>query len=82
MVRHHGGIGLLIGRQLLPWSVAGYGAPVAVSAATGVELLTPPAVVAVLAAGYRPLLHPTAAAAAAGYPVRLLPDPGTGGNWP
>jgi hypothetical protein len=78
MVRHRGSTGLLVGQQLLPWSITGYGAPVPLPAATGVELLTPPAATAVLATGYRPLLHPTAAPAAAGRPVRLLPSPGPG----
>lgn len=44
---------------LLPWSFAGYGAPLQ-PPGHEVELLTPPATVAVLAAGYRPLVHPTA----------------------
>jgi hypothetical protein len=47
---------------MLAWSFAGYQAPVALSPATPVELLTPPATVATIAAGYRPLLHPSAAA--------------------
>ncbi len=37
-------------------------APIAVPAATSVELLTPPASVATIAAGYRALLHPSATA--------------------
>jgi hypothetical protein len=60
MVRRGGAPGLLIGRRVLPWSFSGYGAPIAVSPATPVELLTPPSVVAAIAAGYRPLLHPSA----------------------
>lgn len=51
---------LLAGGQILPWSFAGYGAPTTVSPDAPVELLTPPAIVAVLAAGYRPLVHPSA----------------------
>jgi hypothetical protein len=64
MVRHGGVPGLLAGDGMLPWSFAGYQAPVALPPATVVELLTPPATVATIAAGYRPLLHPSAAAAA------------------
>lgn len=60
MVRHGGTLALCCGSALLPWSFNGYGAPVLVSPRTRVELLTPPSIVAALAAGYRPLVHPTA----------------------
>ncbi len=63
MVRHDGTIGLLAGGRFLPWSFAGYLAPVALRPGVPVELLTPPASVAAIAAGYRPLLHPSAARA-------------------
>jgi hypothetical protein len=63
MIRHRGAPGLLAGGRVLPWSFTGYLAPVALAPATQVELLTPPATVAAIAAGYRPLLQPTAAAA-------------------
>lgn len=59
-VRHDGVVGLLRGRALLPWSFSGYGAPVDLAPACPVELLTPPASLAVLAAGYCPILHPSA----------------------
>jgi len=74
MVRAGGEPGLLIGGQLRPWSFSGYGPPVragsavpAGSAGQGgsagqVEVLTPPSIVAAFAAGYRPLVHPTALA--------------------
>ena len=62
LVSHDGTIGLLNENRLLPWSFAGYGQPRAVTPATKVELLTPPAITAVLKAGYRPLTHPSAAA--------------------
>jgi hypothetical protein len=62
MIRHGGTAGLLAGSGMLPWSFAGYHAPVALPPATPVELLTPPATVATIAAGYRPLVHPSAAA--------------------
>jgi hypothetical protein len=58
MVSHNGTAGLLFGGRLLPWSFDGYGEPVPVPAT--VELLTPPATVAALAAGYPPLVHPSA----------------------
>jgi hypothetical protein len=60
MVRHENAIALLADDALRPWSFEGYGAPFAVPAQTTVELLTPPTIVAVLAAGYRPLVHPSA----------------------
>ena len=58
MVRQDGVVGLLLGGAVLPWSFAGYAGPV--KPARQLELLTPPASVAVLAAGYKPLLHPSA----------------------
>jgi hypothetical protein len=60
MVRHGGVPGLRVGANVLPWSFNGYGVPIAVSPTTRVELLTPPAVVAAITAGYRPLVHPSA----------------------
>jgi hypothetical protein len=62
MIRHGGTPGLLAGGGMLPWSFAGYQAPIALPPTTPVELLTPPATVATIAAGYRPLVHPSAAA--------------------
>lgn len=70
MVCHDGGSALLCGNALLPWSFDGYGPPVPASPRTRVELLTPPSIVAVLAAGYRPLRHPSAGPA----PVRSFRD--------
>jgi hypothetical protein len=55
------GAALLAGGALLPWSLAGYLSPVRPPAT--VELLTPPATVAAIAAGYRPWLHPSATVA-------------------
>jgi hypothetical protein len=60
MVREAGEVGLLLAGTLRSWSFAGYGPAVPVGPGTPVELLTPPATVAALGAGYRPLLHPTA----------------------
>jgi hypothetical protein len=59
-VRHEGDEALVTGGLLRPWSFEGYGAPLKIEPDTTVELLTPPAIVGVLAAGYRPMLHPTA----------------------
>jgi hypothetical protein len=49
---------LILGGLARPWSWRGYGAPVA--AQDGGQLITPPSTVAVLKAGYRPLIHPSA----------------------
>jgi hypothetical protein len=57
MVGTDGGPALLAGGALLPWSGTGYGPPVRPPAT--VQLLTPPASVAAIAAGYRPWLHPS-----------------------
>jgi hypothetical protein len=48
------------GDALLPWSFAGYGPPRPRPRGNEVELLTPPAIVAVLGAGFRPQWHPSA----------------------
>jgi len=60
MIRHGDGPGLLIGGRVLPWSFAGYQAPVALRQDATVEVLTPASSVAAIAAGYRPILHPSA----------------------
>ena len=55
---------LVLGDRLLPWTSAGYEAPRTRPRGT-VTVLTPPSLVAVLAAGWQPdvpLLHPSAAA--------------------
>jgi hypothetical protein len=59
-IRYRETTGLLVAGRLLPWSFAGYGAAVPVPPSATIELLTPPASVAALTAGYRPLLHPSA----------------------
>jgi hypothetical protein len=58
MIRAASGVGLLIGGRLRPWSLTGYGAGMGVSGP--VEVLTPPAIIAAISAGYQPMLHPTA----------------------
>ncbi len=60
MIRHDRGSGLLARGQVLPWSFAGYRAAVPLRQDVTVEVLTPPSSVVALAAGYRPLLHPSA----------------------
>jgi hypothetical protein len=47
------------GNSLLPWSPSGYGAPLPRPEGT-VTMLTPPPILAVLLAGYRPRWHPSA----------------------
>jgi hypothetical protein len=44
----------------LPWSFSGYGTPRTMPADATVAAVTPAHVRAALAAGYRPLLHPSA----------------------
>lgn len=53
---------LIDGNRLLAWSPAGYGAATPVPKRRDVEVLTPRSIVAVLSAGYRPMLHPSASA--------------------
>ncbi len=54
---------LVAGAGLLAWQPSGYGSLVTSAAISEeVEVLTPPSIVAVLASGYRPILHPSAAA--------------------
>jgi hypothetical protein len=60
MIRAGGGAGLWLAGRLWPWSFGGYGAPARVSAPGAVEVLTPPSTMAAIAAGYRPLVHPSA----------------------
>jgi hypothetical protein len=52
---------LVLGDRLLPYDPAGYGPSRPRPAAGPAEVLTPAPLVAVLGAGYRPLLHPSAA---------------------
>jgi hypothetical protein len=59
MIRAGGGAGLWLAGRLWPWSFGGYGAPARVSRPGPVEVLTPPSTVAAIAAGYRPLVHPS-----------------------
>jgi hypothetical protein len=70
MVSQQGTVGLWCRGAVLPWSFDGYGAPVPVGPRTRVELLTPPSIVAALAAGYRPMVHPSAGPT----PLRTFPE--------
>ncbi len=47
--------------QLWPWSFEGYGAPLRAPSDMLADVLTPPSIVAILAAGFRPRLHPSIA---------------------
>ena len=49
------------GRDLLQWTAAGYERRMPRPHGTTVHVLTPPSIVAALAAGYRPRWHPSAA---------------------
>ncbi len=60
MVLKEGQPALVAGGMALPWSFDGYGRQEPVSPDATLTLLTPPSIVAALAAGYRPYLHPTA----------------------
>ena len=71
MIRADGRIGLLLAGRLRPWSFGGYGPPTQVEMPGVVEVLTPPSTVAAIAAGYRPLVHPTVLAAAGEAPPGL-----------
>ncbi len=48
------------GQHLLPWTPTGYGAPQKRPRGQQADVLTPPSMLKVLAAGYAPLWHPSA----------------------
>jgi hypothetical protein len=48
------------GKRLFPWSPDGYGPPRDAAPGLPVRVLTPASIVAVLSAGYRPMLHASA----------------------
>lgn len=75
MVIHSGEPALVAGHTLRPWSFDGYGPSITISQDTSLTLLTPPSIVAALAAGYRPFVHPTADATA----MRCFPGSGRQG---
>lgn len=59
-IRHGGALFLVLGDRLLPWHPGGYGRSLRRPADQIVTVLTPRPTVAVLTAGYRPVLHPSA----------------------
>lgn len=71
MVRAGRGTGLLLGGRLRPWSFRGYGPPATAGLPAVAEVLTPPSTVAAIAAGYRPLVHPTALTGPGEGPLRV-----------
>jgi hypothetical protein len=60
MIRVGSDAGLVVAGQRRPWSFQGYGVPAGSGLPGMVEVLTPPSIVAAIAAGYRPLVHPSA----------------------
>lgn len=64
MIAREGAAYAVSGGVLLPWSAEGYGSPVARPRGVMVSVLTPPAILNVLRAGYRPRWHPSAMSAA------------------
>jgi len=65
MVLHGSDPALLVGGRPRVWSFDGYGVPQLPPARAGpadamCEVLTPPSIVAAIAAGYRPMVHPSA----------------------
>lgn len=61
MIALNGQAFALRGNRMLPWTPAGYGAPQSRPRGADVDVLTPPAMLAVLARGYVPLWHASAA---------------------
>ena len=59
-IRWRDGPALVLGDRLLPWTPSGYGPAVPRPSTGPVTVLTPAPTVAVLKAGYRPTLHPSA----------------------
>jgi hypothetical protein len=59
-IRHEGQPHLVLSGSLLAWSADGYGETAARPGLETVDVLTPRSTVAVLSAGYRPMLHPSA----------------------
>jgi hypothetical protein len=78
MIRLGGQPLLLAGGRPRPWSFLGYGPPTGLPETA--EVLTPRSIVAAIAAGYRPLVHPTAlaevGAGRASTPGRIRPPGG------
>ncbi|GIH07972.1 hypothetical protein Rhe02_60390 [Rhizocola hellebori] len=62
MVRLDDATYLVVRGRLLRWSFLGYSEPQVFAPTTTVEVLTPASTVATLAAGYQPMIHPSARA--------------------
>ena len=60
-VRWRGQCGLVHGGRVRPWSFAGYSGAAEVDGNSIVQVLTPRSTVAILRAGYQPMLHPSLA---------------------
>jgi hypothetical protein len=60
MIRYDGRPALVLDHKVLPWSWQGYDAPRRPPGLREVAVLTPPANLVVLKAGFTPLLHPSA----------------------
>ena len=52
--------GLVLEGRVRPWSFEGYSTGYSVDAVSDVDVLTPRSIVAILAAGYQPKMHPSA----------------------
>lgn len=59
MIEHEGHYYAIHSSGLREWSIEGYGSVVSLPALTSVSVLTPQATVAVFAAGYEPIFHPS-----------------------
>ena len=68
-------IALVDRHRLLPWSFTGYGAAITAARSSTVRVLTPAKIVGALAAGYRPLVHPSAGSTR----MRTIEPDATGG---
>ena len=60
MIARAGEVLAVRGKHLLLWTPSGYGSPMTRPRGSDVDVLTPPSILAVLAAGYTPLWHPSA----------------------
>jgi hypothetical protein len=78
IVRSGAVVGLVAGGLLLPWSFAGYRAPVALPDGEPVDLLTPPSIVDAIRCGYRPGLHPSASLRPSAGPAAARPSAARG----
>jgi len=66
MAVHQGTPGLVLAGRLRPWTFSGYQPALTLRRSSTVDVLTPPSTVAAIAAGYRPMTHPSAQGRMAG----------------